>query len=158
METLKRELRIALITAPINIPVGFVIVFLILAVFIGSISDTFSLILLSIICTAGISLILWLPIWYVTGYLCVIPFRLLVKALDVNLPITSTPPQQPAAQTPPSGAQAQSLSRDQAAVTNYIKKAKAKGLNKESITRALQANGWTLDSINSAFQRVEQEV
>lgn len=157
METFKRELRIALITAPINIPIGFVLVFLILALFIGSLSDTFSLILLSVICTAGISLILWLPIWYGTGYLCLSLVRLVLKAFGVSLPGASTTPRQPVTPATTSGDQAQGLSRDQTAVINYIQKAKAKGLNREFITKALLANGWRHDNINAAFQWVERQ-
>jgi hypothetical protein len=73
---------------------------------------------------------------------------------------TSAPaatPGQPAAQAAPAGEQGQALSQDQIAITTYIKKARAKGLNREFISKALQANGWTADSINQGFQWVEQE-
>jgi hypothetical protein len=123
----------------------------------GDVTTAFAILLFSIICTAGISLILWLPLWYGVGYLTVALFRLLVRAFGGQTSSPAAPPQQPLAQAAPAGEQGQALSRDQIAITTYIKKARAKGLNRESISKALQANGWKVESINQGFQLVEQE-
>jgi hypothetical protein len=153
MQNSKSGLNSWLISAALNIPVGIVVSFIFLTVFMeGDITTAFAILVFSIICTAGISLILWLPIWYGVGYLTVALFRLLVRAFGGQ----SSSPQQPLAQAAPAGEQEKALSRDQIALTNYIKKAKAKGLNRESISKALQTNGWTADSINQGFQLVEQ--
>jgi len=154
MQNSKSGLSSWLISAALNIPVGIVVTLIFLTIFMeGDVSTALAILVFSVICTAGISLILWLPIWYGVGYLMVALFRLLVRAFGGQ----SSSPQQPLAQAAPTGEQGQALSRDQLAITNYIKKAKAKGLNRESISKTLQTNGWTADSINKGFQLVEQE-
>ena len=158
MQNSKSGLNSWLINAALNIPIGIVVSFIFLTVFMeGDIATAFAILVFSIICTAGISLILWLPIWYGVGYLTVALGRLLVRAFGGQSSSPAAPPQQPLAQAAPTGEEGQALSRDQIAITNYIKKAKAKGLNRESINKALQTNGWTTDSINQGFQLVEQE-
>ena len=150
----KSGLSAWLINAALYIPVGIIVTIIFLTIFMaGDISSALLILVFSVICTAGISLILWLPIWYGVGYLMVALFRLLVRAFGGQ----PSSPQQPLAQAAPAGEQGQALSRDQLAVTNYIKKARAKGLNRESISKTLQTNGWTADSINQGFQWVEQE-
>jgi hypothetical protein len=136
-----------------------VVTFIFLTIFLaGDVATAFAILLFSIICTAGISLILWLPLWYGVGYLTVILFRLLVRAFGGQPSSPPATPKQPLAQAAPTGEPEQALSRDQIALTNYIKKARAKGLNREAISKALQANGWKVESINQGFQLVEQEV
>ena len=156
MGSSKSGLSAWLINAALYIPVGIVVTFIFLTIFMaGDVATAFAILLFSIICTAGISLILWLPLWYGVGYLTVILFRLLVRAFGGQSASPAVTPQQPVAQAAPAGEQA--LSRDQVAIITYIKKAKAKGLNREFISKALQANGWPVESINQGFQRVEQE-
>lgn len=144
-----------LLNAALYIPVGIVVSLIVLTVMMaGDINSAFLILVFSVICTAGISLILWLPLWYGAGYLAVALFRLLVRAFGGQSASPAATSQQPVAQAASAGEQA--LSRDQVAITNYIKKAKAKGLNREFISKALQANGWTAESINQGFQLVEQ--
>jgi hypothetical protein len=143
-----------IINAALYIPIGIVVTIIFLTIIMaGDFSTALTLLFFSIICTAGISLILWLPLWYGVGYLGAALFRLLLRAIEGQ---SSTPPQQSPAPAAPTGEPGQGLSRDQVAVFNYIKKAKAKGLNREFISKALQANGWTAESINQGFQLVEQ--
>jgi len=160
---MKRELKLALIQAPIAIPIGFVIVYLLLAVIMGSLGDAFWLIAVSIICTAFISLIIWLPVWYGVGYGVLLLLRLAgvnVGAIfDSKKGQTATPPAEsqtqvetasPAAQ--PDRAVTAHLSRDQQALIYYVSKARAKGLSDEQISRNLAKNGWSAESITSGFR------
>jgi hypothetical protein len=154
---IKKELKVGCMLAPINIPIGMVIVYLITALFMGSFNDAFSLTALSIVCTAGIGLILWLPIWYWVGYAVVGPLRFTLSAAGINIPGLKKREPAPQDQSTKSAPGRPTLTRDQLALINYIKKAQTKGLTKEQIYTKLQSNGWTAGSIVQAFQRVENQ-
>ncbi len=147
-----KELKMGCMLAPIYVPLGIVIVYLITALFMWSFNDAFLLTLFSIICTAGLSLIILLPIWYAVGYIAIIPLRLILMTagININLPGSKKSEATQQEQQPKSA-----LSKDQVALINYIKKALTKGLSKEQISVTLKSNGWPRDSITSAFQMVE---
>ena len=105
----------------------------------------------SIVCTAGAALIVWIPLWYVVGYGVLLTLRFILPLFgmdisgifDRNKAKSASDISQPAQAT---------LSRDQQALLNYIKKARAKGLSDEQISQNLTSNGWKADSITTAFQ------
>jgi len=106
------------------------------------------LFVLSIVCTLGISLIIWIPLGFGVGW---VVFK--IAGWDKTSPKKpGEDAQQPKPQSLPS------LTRDQQALLNYIKKAKAKGLNDDQISQNLTTNGWTTDSITAAFQMAGNEV
>lgn len=131
------------LSALIYIPIGVVISYIGLAIITGSPGDTFFMMALSIICTLGISLIIWLPVWYALGYVVVMLFRLVVKSPAETEAKTAAEAAQPADRP--------SLTNDQQAILDYIDKATAKGLNRAQIAQNLEKNGWTSQSINWAF-------
>ena len=121
------------------VPVGAIVTYILLSIVLGSASDTFILMGASIICTLGISLVIWLPLWYGVGYIVMLLYGLLTR-----------PRAEPDAQQ--SGvADKPSLTNDQRALVDYIRKAAAKGFSREKITENLRNNGWTGDNIDWAF-------
>ena len=100
----------------------------------------------SIVCTAGAALIVWIPLWYGVGWVVFEVVGWLIKKLGAN-PAGDT--QQPEAQS------AASLTRDQQALLNYIKKARARGMNHERISLVLTSEGWTADEMNWAFNALK---
>jgi hypothetical protein len=161
---ISRELKIALALSPFAIPTGMALVYLVLSLIMGSFGDAFTLILASIICTALISLLLWIPIWYITGYVVLLGLRLIFKLMGVDLSdlFASKKAAAPAkaqvqsAAAPPS--LPQGLTNDQMALLNYVGKARRKGLTDEQISRNLEKNGWSGESITAAFRMLKSGV
>ena len=162
-----RELKRALILSPIAIPIGAVIVFIIMTIGAGDPGSALGLIALSVICTAGISLIIWIPVCYFLGYLMIILLRIGLKAAGVDIGAvfsrrkddsksSSSQKNLQDSQLDENLAVKSDLTRDQVALINYIRKAQQKGLSKEAISHNLDQNGWAIDSINQAFRLVEQ--
>jgi hypothetical protein len=127
----------------------------------GSFEDAFWLIGVSIICTAFISLIIWLPLWYGVGYGVLLLLRLAglnVGAIfDSQKGQAATAPTESPAQVEPAGPATQpepkaNLTRDQQALLNYIHKARAKGLSDALISRNLAKNGWSAENITAGFR------
>jgi hypothetical protein len=164
-DAISRELKLALALSPIAIPIGIVLVYLVLAVLMGSLGDAFTLILASIICTALISLIIWIPLWYIVGYGALLILRLALKPMGVDLgglfAAKKTAPDKPpaqAAEVRPAAApplSPQGLTNDQMALLNYVGKARRKGLTDAQISHNLEKNGWSGESITAAFQMLK---
>ena len=168
-----RELKRALILSPLAIPIGLVISFILLIIFLGDPGSAFGLMALSIICTAGISLIIWVPVWYLLGYMVIALGRMVLKAVgvDAGAMFGGSKPDNHSPATPTAESSLQNLTtsldedlgiklnltKDQTALIKYIRKAKQKGLSHDAITQNLSQNGWNIDSINQAFQLVGQE-
>lgn len=138
--------------------VGWVVTYIILAIVLADPGSALILMALSVICTAGISLILWVPLGYGVGWVVLAIVGLFVKTRAGDgekksgsgnhspvspgkLPVLSNL-LEPELQRKPG------LTGDQQAITNYIKKARARGLTPEQITANLKNNGWSMDSIN----------
>ena len=75
-----RELKRALVLSPLAIPIGAVMALIVLAIFVGDLGSAFALMALSIICTAGISLIIWIPVCYILGYMVIALVRVALAA------------------------------------------------------------------------------
>jgi MFS family permease len=133
----------------VRILVGFGVTFIVLAFVVGNLADTALFVAASIICTAGISLILWLPLTYGVGWLTLIVIRFVRGMLDAE------PASAGQAQAAPPAATSPALTNDQRAVINYVKQARAKGLKDAEISLKLQRNGWTAESIQFALPGVE---
>lgn len=164
-----RELKRALILSPIAIPIGAVIAFVIMTIIFGDPGAAFGLIALSIICTAGISLIIWIPVCYILGYMVILVLRMGLKAVGVDIGAMFSRRKDDSSSSSTSSQKnsqdnrldekltvKSDLTRDQVALINYIRKAKQKGLSNDIISRNLGQNGWAADSISQAFRLAEQ--
>ena len=108
-----------------------------------SLSSVVQLFILSIVCTLGISLIVWIPLGLGVGHIVFAIFGWGDRKPQIK---PAEDDQQPESQS------AASLTRDQQALLNYIKKAREKGLPNHQIRQNLTNNGWAIDSIAGAFQ------
>jgi len=112
----------------VGIPVSFVI----LIFFVGGEAPAFMV--LSIICTLGISLVVWVPIWFVLGWIV-----LGIGRISGAIPESKRPTRI-----------STQHERDVKGVVAYMRSAEASGLSKEQITRKLESAGWSNAIIDEA--------
>ncbi|KKQ77382.1 MAG: hypothetical protein UT00_C0013G0013 [Parcubacteria group bacterium GW2011_GWA1_38_7] len=112
---------------------GMVASFLLLSLFVGGPVNAISLILVSIICTGGVSLILWIPLWFGVG--------LVISSL---LPVVTNSFKK-------SEAPEHNISNDQKALIDYIHQSRAKGVSDDNVFSLLKSNGWAENAIHDAF-------
>ncbi len=133
------------LTSLIAVPLGAVLTYLGMSLIFFDFGVAFGILIFSIICTLGISLVLWVPIWWLVGYIPIVIFRRLRGTQNAT-----EPNEEEAGSTV-------SLSNDQRALLNYVRKAVSKGLSKESIVQNLQTNGWAIENINWAINTIKSE-
>lgn len=114
--------------------VGFGVVFLMLTV-VGLFNDVsvfggIFLLGVSIVCTLGLSLILWVPLWWLTGWIILTVFL--------------------RAESPPKDAVPKRVNP----LITYIQQARSRGYSDEQIQRRLLQEGWTADDVETAFNPV----
>src|SRR5688572_29883472 len=105
---------------------GAPVVFLITAIATGGVNQAGQLIGASIICTAGLGLIVWLPACWIAGIVVV---TIISQIMHREKP-------------------------DDDLVT-YIREASARGLSQQEIERKLQSQGWSDEIIQRARHRVD---
>jgi hypothetical protein len=108
--------------------VGMGLTLLVAAFFEGGVAFIF----ISIICTAFISLVIWIPLWWTVGY--------------IFLTIIGQFTKSPAKRKPP-------VVRESNVLTQYIRKELARGKwSLEQIDQRLRANGWSEGEIQYAHR------
>ncbi|MBP0021599.1 MAG: hypothetical protein J7647_29100 [Cyanobacteria bacterium SBLK] len=119
-----------------KVAVGFIVTFGFLCV--NGINNAMSILIFSILCTAGVSLVMWIPLWWLVGWITFAIFRAIVKSpTDSNSSgDTSAPTKDP----------------NQQALLNYIKLAKSKGFSDSQISTRLRVEGWSDAEIADARQ------
>ena len=106
---------------------------------VGGVQNAFGLLLVSIVCTAGVGLVFWIPLWWLIG----------AFTLDVLLRSVTGIPNWQSEPVPNPTALSQ---RDYLALKAYVGKAMASGMDSDEMTRHLQQNGWHKSDIESACQ------
>ena len=66
----------------LQLVIGAAVVFVGLAICCGGVEQAISLLFISVICTVGFSLLIWIPLCWFTGWLLVTVFTSLARALD----------------------------------------------------------------------------
>lgn len=112
--------------------IGFATIVVVLSLFTAG--AAIPMILLSIICTAGVSLVLWIPLSYGVGSLVVSLYQSMSKSKKTD-----------------GAGPKSSLTNEQKAITDYIKQSKSKGVEDNNIFSLLKANGWAENAIHEAF-------
>lgn len=146
---------------------GMVVLYLLLAIYMMDPGSALLLIAASVICTAGISLIIWVPLAYVVGWGVLAVFTW-ITGRTIGPDSTPPPADEPAKAEPGNIAalsqqldqqlkKEPALSNDQRAIATYIRKALDRGLSREKIMANLQNNGWASDSIRWGFNFVAGE-
>ena len=104
-------------------------------------TELFQILILTVVCTLGIVLIIYIPVLYIIGLI----MEKLFFALGANkLFITLTKIQ-------PSATTTSELNSADQAVVNYITDARNAGMNDEIIRNNLKESGWEKEIIDKAF-------
>ncbi len=98
--------------------IGFLILIVVFLFFKG-----LPFFLLTIVCTLGISLVVWIPLAFFIGTLVCMLFGIEKKG---------------------------AVSKEQQALKDYVSRAKNSGLSSEEIKKALKDKGWSEDEITAA--------
>ena len=124
-----------------RVAAGVPLTFLGLVVFLGGLQEAAGFLLMSIVCTAGISLVVLLPAFWVVGFLTLELVRLFGKRgrEDTEAPAKRAP-----------------VDRQVTAVVAYMRKALAYGIDREEIARRLAGNGWTEAMIQKGWESLEE--
>lgn len=121
--------------------VGFIVTTVGLFIFIQM--KVFGLYIMSIVCTGGVGLALWIPLWLGVGKGSIMVFARFFShnSSDATVLVSSgTPSVKPAV--------------SQLAVVNYITQARTANLSDQAIHSNLYGAGWTPDDINFGFEAV----
>ena len=118
-----------------RILVGIPVTFLGLIIVAGGWENARMVLLLSVVCTYGIGLIVWIGLCWVVGAVTLAIIGIFVKKPDGK-----------------EGAKGTRLDLDQTAMTEYMKKAHARGMSRDEISDRLHQQGWSFDVIKSAFR------
>jgi hypothetical protein len=116
--------------------VGFGVSSLALCAFAGGVDEGLQLLLISVVCTLGAGLLVWIPLWWVVGWV-----TLLVIGLFKDKTIS------PGLKSP--------MTRDADVVGNYIRDARAQGKSDADIDQELRLHGWREEFIRETRQRLD---
>ena len=105
------------------------------------IADMFAFFMASVICTAGLGLLAWVPAWYVVGALTVFIFSCF---RDLRETVQQKAGKRPHQQQHP-------LSAKLLAASRYIREAHDRGEKDPQIIEDLKMNGWQPSIIDQAF-------
>ncbi|MBD2067075.1 hypothetical protein H6F93_05955 [Leptolyngbya sp. FACHB-671] len=147
--------------------VGFPLVFLCLAAFTGGLSNAFWLLAASVVCTAGIGLIIWIPLSLVTGWAALTLAKEIANTTGISSRdgavrnaaerTEASIRQQAMRSSSPHGVVARTVSQnttpqERIALDEYIRRAVRLGHPYERILATLTEQGWKEAEIHQAFQ------
>ena len=92
--------------------------------------------LYSVICTFGISLVVWLPAFWLIGFICTSIYKLFTSPEMTGNENKAT----------------SNFNKNQIVSTNYIQKERAAGVSDQQISLAFKNVGWTDSDIQAAFK------
>jgi len=118
----------------IRFALGAVVTFVALSIMMDPLS-AIGIIVLSVVCTGGIGLVVWIPLFWFVGYVTLALFQASWKKWD-SLEIGANP------HGP--------LSREMLGLVTYMRKAEAGGLGHDQITQRLLGLGWSAETIHEA--------
>ena len=125
--------------------VGFVTLYLIMAIGMADFTSAGLLMFASIICTAGLGLIIWFPLSWLTGFVVIYLFNSIRRK-------SFLPPKQDSLSGSIDGmVTAPIVSNDVLAIAQYIAKSRQRGASDSQITNRLKWTGWTDRDIGLAF-------
>lgn len=120
-----------------RILVGTVVSYVIIAIALGDAVAAWTFILISLVCTLGMSLVMWVPLWWLTGLIVLAVLDLIRIAIthSSNTQRRSTEPTE----------------RDTIALVGYISRSRIAGASDGQITQRLREQGWTQTEIARAL-------
>ena len=133
--TKEHTVPIPIITTIGALPLGFFVTLFLLALFTG-VSNAISIYVGTIICTGGISLILWVPLWFGVGTITIMIVYMIRESRA----------------SPQQGSTSKKIvTNDQKAIIDYLLLSRSYGMNDDEIFSILMTNGWSGDAITEAF-------
>jgi ABC-type transport system involved in multi-copper enzyme maturation permease subunit len=132
----------------LGLPLGVFITFAALAVMCGGVEPALGILGMSIICSAGVSLVIWIPLsWFVGWITLQITWFIVwaVSKITINILERSTAPNDSTQIRSDALPAAQKIS-----LVNYIDKGIKQGWSDSQITSRLRAQGWKDEEIAEA--------
>ena len=130
-----------------RVTVGLLVSFFVVALFAGGLTGAIAVMAVSIICTAGIGLVVWVPVWWITGFM-------VLDVICVSLGIIDPPESNDESLQSPSRGDETGKPSESRALKAYIRQALASGMDATEIKHRLEQNGWQPPDIERAYQRV----
>ncbi len=121
-----------------RVVVGFFVSIPITCLVAGGVQDGLALLLISIVCTAGIGLVAWIPLWWAVGW---VTLKFLGRSTSERHAGEADN------HWPPTHHQA---------LLAYIRKARAIGMDQEEMMRHLESNGWERAEIQRALTTCDE--
>lgn len=138
----------------VALPLGMVITALIGVVAVGDPVSAALMFVMSVVCTLGVSLVIWLPLCWLVGILTLLLLMMIYgagkKAIGWHWPALERRLQQQPQDTAGHSPTTQALHR-------YINQAIAKGYSEDQIQRRLLKQGWTIAEIEAAQTLTQAE-
>lgn len=136
-----------------RVGVGMLVSLPITCIVAGGVNDGFMLLLASIICTAGIGLVVWIPAWWLLGWGTHALLTLLIAApKTAEQPVGQTEQYLTPGTHHKQHATVEVLALEVLALRAYIKRTMEDGMEVEEMRRRLLSNGWESDEIERALQ------
>lgn len=130
--------------------VGTPIVYIGLILLSGSVQNAGSILVMSIICTLGISLVFWVPLAWLVGMITLEIFSAIAQLTGWSIPAFLTREQ--ATSSSPQTQPSLSLNHEQIALIKYVRQGISCGFSDEKITNRLRRQGWSEEEINRAYE------
>jgi hypothetical protein len=116
-------------------PVGIPVTFLGLILIAGSVESAVQIVLVSIICTAGVGLLFWIPLCWAVGGVTVALATLVMKLYEGRYEASPEHPLQ---------------NRNEHALTAYIRRMQDRGRSDDEIVAHLLKSGWSVSEVEKA--------
>ena len=131
-----------------RILIGTVVLYLAISIGVGDFFGAAFLIILSIICTAGLGGLIWFPLSWLTGFIVIYLFNSARRKSFLPTETVSDSKSTQQIDTIPV------VSHDVLAITQYILKSRKRNASDSQITNRLKQTGWSAKEIELAFAYV----
>jgi hypothetical protein len=131
----------------IRILAGFCVTFVILCIVAGGVTTAAQILAATIVCTAGISLVVLIPMWWIVGWVTLAIVGEFRTKVDKDLSKAKHENELVGGLTPVSG-------WTDVALEGYLRKAETKGLDPKKVTDRLLHLGWSIGEIQTARKNV----
>jgi hypothetical protein len=131
----------------IRIVVGFCVTFVILFVVTRGVTTAGMFLAVSIVCTAGVALVVWIPAWWIVGWLTLAVVGFFTSRFEKDVSKARS-------ENEPVGGYAPVSEWTDLALEGYLRKAETKGLDPKKVTDRLLHLGWSIGEIQTARKNV----
>ncbi len=144
----------ALFNHILRLTVGIILTPILATLFVENIETAIGLMAVSIVCTAGIGLFVWIPIIYMVGWIAIAITQFIVS-LFFSRREESAPIANPITTLPSTLAQAPETA-NRIAIEDYVRRAVTLGHDYRRIVEALLPHGWTEQEIQTAYTTITE--